>query len=152
MPGASTQGALKRLMPTARERQDLRKRVGAFIRQRREELGLSQGDIIKSLGYTSRNSVSNLETGREGLPAKRIYAWADILQLPRDAFFLFATGESEKMAEPPRSAPADPGGLSAVESELVTAYRKLPPKYQRRLLDAAEEFQTLARAAARTRR
>ncbi len=56
------------------------------------------------------------------------------------------------MAEPPRSAPAEADGLSAVERDLVAAYRKLPPKFQRRLLDAAEEFQTLSRAAARRRR
>lgn len=91
------------LIPSEGERQALRTRVGEFLRARRLELGLSQGDITRSMGYVSLNSVSNLETGREGLPAKRIYAWADILQLPRDAFFRFATGETEKM-ERPRAA------------------------------------------------
>jgi len=83
MPGTSTRGARKRR--TARERTDLWKRVGAFVRMRREELGLSQGDIIQVLGYKSRNAVSNIEVGIEGLPAKRAYAWADVLELPRDA-------------------------------------------------------------------
>jgi len=49
MPGTSTRDARKRR--TARERTDLWKRVGAFVRTRREELGLSQGDIIQVLGY-----------------------------------------------------------------------------------------------------
>mgnify|MGYP001602749236 CR=1 FL=1 len=52
MPGTSTRGARKRR--TGRERTDLWKRVGAFVRERREVLGLSQGDIIRVLGYKSR--------------------------------------------------------------------------------------------------
>jgi len=48
IPAPSTRGARKRR--TGRERTDLWKRVGAFVRARREELGLSQGDIIGVLG------------------------------------------------------------------------------------------------------
>ena len=123
--------------------------MGEFLRARRQELGLSQGDITRALGYVSLNSVSNLETGREGLPAKRIYAWADILQLPRDAFFRFATGETEKMESTKAAAPSDGASLVHAEADLVAAYRRLPPKYQRRLREAASEFETLARAEAR---
>ena len=136
----------------ARDRQALRKRVGEFLRVRRQDLGLSQGDITRALGYVSLNSVSNLETGREGLPAKRIYAWADILQLPRDAFFRFATGETEKMESAKASAAVEAEHLPKAEADLVAAYRRLPPKYQRRMREAASEFETLARAEARKRR
>src|ERR1051325_12226167 len=91
MPRTSAQP--RRKPPTDKDTLDLRKRIGVFVRTRRQQLGLSQGDIIEVLGYVSRNSVSNIETGREGLPAKRIYAWADVLEVPRDAFFRFVTGE-----------------------------------------------------------
>ena len=91
--------------------------------------------------------MSNLETGREGLPAKRIYAWADILQLPRDAFFRFVTGDVERM----EMTPDGPEKLRPGEAEIITAYRRLPRKYQRRLLETAEEFQPLARAESRRR-
>ena len=123
--------------------------MGEFLRARRQELGLSQGDITRALGYVSLNSVSNLETGREGLPAKRVYAWADILQLPRDAFFRFATGETEKMESAKASGAAETEHLPQAEAALVAAYRRLPAKYQRRLRDSASEFETLARAEAR---
>ncbi len=121
-------------------------RVGAFVRQRRTELGLSQGDIITALGYTSRNSVSNIEVGREGLPAKRIYAWADILEVPRDQFFRFATGEIEQMEAGAKEARGGP--LSATEKDLLETYRILPPRYQRRLREQAQEYVTLAQASA----
>lgn len=100
------------------------------------------------MGYVSLNSVSNLETGREGLPAKRIYAWADILQLPRDAFFRFVTGEAETM-ETGKASGTAAAEMTKAEGELLAAYRRLPAKYQRRLRAAASEFETLARAEAR---
>src|SRR5215831_3257505 len=49
------------------ETQQLYSRVGAWVRARREELGFSQGDVIKALGYRNRQSVSNIENGTEGV-------------------------------------------------------------------------------------
>ncbi len=142
----------KPLIPKVRERQARRTRVGAFLSARRQELGLTQRVIADSLGYVSLNSISNLETGREGLPAKRIYAWADILQVPRDAFFRFVTGEVEKMETSRAAAALEVAKLTQAETDLLAAYRRLPPKYQRRLRDSANEFETLARAESRARK
>src|SRR5439155_16032114 len=130
---------------------DLWKRVGAFVAKRREELGLSQGEIIRVLGYKSRNAVSNIEVGIEGLPAKRAYAWADVLEVPRDAFFNLVTGQSDRLDVPKAAKQQAAGRLTAAEGELLGSYRRLPPKYQRRLREHAHEFETLARADRRTR-
>ena len=151
MSGTSTGHIRKPLIPKRRERQALRKRVGAFLRSRRQGLGLSQGEITRALGYVSLNSVSNLETGREGLPAKRVYAWADILQVPRDAFFRFVTGETERM-DTGKAAATGNEKLSQAETDLLAAYRHLPTKFQRRLRDTVDEFETLARAEARAKK
>jgi transcriptional regulator with XRE-family HTH domain len=137
---------------TGKDRTELWKRVGAFVRERREALGLSQGDIIRVLGYKSRNAVSNIEVGIEGLPTKRAYAWADLLEVPRDAFFQFVTGSSESMV--PAKATAKPKSaeqLTAAEEELLAHYRRLPPKFQRRLREHAGELETLARVERRAR-
>jgi transcriptional regulator with XRE-family HTH domain len=151
MPGTSTRGARNRR--TGADRTALWKRVGAFVKVRREELGLSQGDIIRVLGYKSRNAVSNIEVGIEGLPAKRAYAWADVLEVPRDAFFGFVTGAVEQMEVPKVASKANASErLTAAESALLATYRKLPPKYQRRLREQADEFETLARAKRERRR
>ena len=149
--GTSRQKPRKPLIPKKREREALRKKVGEFLRERRIELGLTQAQITQALGYVSLNSVSNLETGREGLPAKRIYAWADILQLPRDAFFRFVTGEAETM-ETGKTSGAAGGEMTRTEAELLAAYRRLPAKYQRRLRAAAGEFETLARSETRKKK
>lgn len=119
---------------------------------RREELGLSQGDIIRVLAYKSRNAVSNIEVGIEGLPAKRVYAWAEVLEVPRDAFFRFVTGETERLEVPKAVSKQEVAErLSGAEAALVATYRKLPPKYQRRLREQAEEYATLARATRQSR-
>jgi transcriptional regulator with XRE-family HTH domain len=149
MPGTSTREPRNR--PTRQQRTELWKRVGAFVRARREELGLSQGDIIRVLGYKSRNAVSNIEVGIEGLPAKRAYAWADVLEVPRDPFYRFVTGEAERV-ESPKAAARQEELLSIAEAELLATYRRLPSKYQRRLREQAQEFETLARADARANR
>jgi len=133
MPRTSTPITLK----TSPERESLRKRVGAFVRKRREHLELSQGDIIRELGYVSRNSVSNIETGREGLPAKRIYAWAEVLKVPHDAFFRFATGDSKRMD---MREEAGVGPLNANETELVQFFRALSVKNQKQLRAYAKEL------------
>jgi len=51
----------------------LRARVGMFVRSRRHQLGLRLVDVSKALGYKSLNGVANVESGIEGLPAKRAY-------------------------------------------------------------------------------
>lgn len=117
--------------------------MGAYVKKRREELGLSQGDIINALGYKSRNAVSNIEVGIEGLPSKRIYDWADILEVPRDAFFRFATGEASTLD---KSSTKATEARTSGEKELLETYRTLSPKYQQRLRDQAKEFQILTNA------
>jgi transcriptional regulator with XRE-family HTH domain len=145
VPGTPLRAAQK--FRTPRERAELWKRVGSFVRQRREELGLSQGDVIRVLGYKSRNAVSNIEIGIEGLPAKRAYAWADVLEVPRDAFFEFVTGQTERLDVAKASAkPKASEQLTVAEAELLAHYRRLPAKFQRRLREHAGELETLARA------
>jgi transcriptional regulator with XRE-family HTH domain len=148
VPGTPLRSASNLRNP--RDRIALWKRVGSFVRQRREELGLNQGDIIRILGYKSRNAVSNIEVGIEGLPAKRAYAWADILEVPRDAFFQFVVGETDRLEVGKATArPQAAEQLTAAEQELLASYRRLPPKFQRRLREHAGELETLARAGRR---
>jgi hypothetical protein len=108
-------------------------------------MGLTMGDVIRALGYQNFASVWKLETGREGLPAKRVYAWADLLEVPRDQFFSFVMGEASEPPGRARTAPADAGAhLSAAEASLIATYRRLPPRYQGRVREAVKEFEMLA--------
>jgi transcriptional regulator with XRE-family HTH domain len=128
------------------------KQVGAFVRARRDQLGLSQNQVRHALGYQNATSVSLIELGKEGVATKRAYAWADVLEVPRDAFFKFVTGLSDTMelAEDSRKPKAS-ARLSAAEEELLASYRRLPAKLQRRLREHAGELEILASAARRAR-
>ena len=132
-----------------KDKQALWKRVGAFVRARRDELGLSQTAVARALGYSSTASISHLENGIEGLPAGRAYAWAEVLEVPRDAFFELVTGRRERMAPTVIPVKAKSAQLTAAEEELLASYRRLPAKYQRRLRQTAVELETLAQAGQR---
>jgi hypothetical protein len=53
MDGGSISGPKKPLVPPPRERQAIRRRVGAFIRARRKDLGLTLGEVVRPMGYTN---------------------------------------------------------------------------------------------------
>ena len=50
------------------------------IRQRREELGLSQWELAQKMGYTSRSSISKIESGENDIPQSKIMAFAAALE------------------------------------------------------------------------
>jgi transcriptional regulator with XRE-family HTH domain len=134
----------------AEQRAELRVRVGRFVRDRRNDLGLKLGDVSGALGYRSKNAVSNVESGIEGIPAKRAYAWADILEVPRDAFFQFVTGQIDDITRAATSTSSE--RLTDGEKELLGHYRRLPRRFQVMLRERAVELETLATAQRRRAR
>lgn len=84
--------------------------------------------MSRAMGYRSANSIVNVESGIEGIPAKRAYAWAELLELPRDAFFQFITGQLLKFSMSSSGATeGTPAALTSEETELLTRYRRLKP-------------------------
>jgi transcriptional regulator with XRE-family HTH domain len=133
-----------RLANLSKEEIKRRKRVGAFIKARRKKLRLSQGDLCKVLMYKNRNSISNVELGREGLPLKKIYQYADVLNVDRDDFFRFVVGELGDMAvEGVRKIEIkdqEERRLSPRETTLVVNFRRLSKKYQDRIMTELGEY------------
>lgn len=58
-------------------------RVGKFIRQRREALGLTQQDASILIGWECKNAqvISNIERLKNGVPAKHITKVCDVLKI-----------------------------------------------------------------------
>jgi transcriptional regulator with XRE-family HTH domain len=122
-----------------------RARVGAFVRLRRHQLGLRLIDVSSALGYKSLNAISNVEHGLEGVPAKRAYAWAEVLELPRDAFFRFVVGDISSLDETVSgTAPNRLGPLSGTEQALIVTYRRLPRPLRTQLRTRARELEAIA--------
>lgn len=49
------------------------------IKMRREELGLSQDELAKKLGYKSRSTIAKIESGDNDIPQAKIKAFSDAL-------------------------------------------------------------------------
>jgi transcriptional regulator with XRE-family HTH domain len=56
------------------------------IKERREELNMSQTDLAKKAGYTSRTSISKIESGKVDLTQSKIIALANALDLDTSDF------------------------------------------------------------------
>ena len=51
------------------------------IRLRREELGMSQQELADKLGYTSRSTITKIESGENDLTQSKIEAFAKALKI-----------------------------------------------------------------------
>lgn len=54
--------------------------VGERIRLRREELNMTQEELAKKVGYTSRSSVAKVEANANGMVQSKLILFADALQ------------------------------------------------------------------------
>ena len=55
-------------------------KIGARIKSRRQELSLSQEELARKIGYTSRTSIAKIEAGDIDLPQSKIVAFAEALE------------------------------------------------------------------------
>lgn len=65
--------------------QELRKAGGHWLRELREQKGLSQRDLARLVGAEYYTFISQLETGRGRVPPDRYRVWAEALGVkPRE--------------------------------------------------------------------
>ena len=55
--------------------------IGDRIAARRKELGMTQLQLAKKLGYTSKTTISRIETGSNKLKLSKVKAIADALEI-----------------------------------------------------------------------
>lgn len=93
--------------------------IGERIKARRQELGLTQSDLAKKLGYTDRASVSRVESGQIDLPQSRIVKFAEALRVS-PTFLMGWDQEPEDLGALAAEVLRDP-----VLLQLVLEYRSL---------------------------
>jgi len=57
------------------------KTIGERIKERREELNMSQDELATRLGYKSRSSITKIEKDGRELPQRKIYAISQVLNV-----------------------------------------------------------------------
>ena len=55
--------------------------VGERIKQRREELNMTQDELAKKVGYTSRSSVAKIEANANGMLQSKLILFAKALKV-----------------------------------------------------------------------
>jgi len=67
------------------------------IKQRREELNMSQEELANKLGYRTRSSIAKIESGNSDIPQAKITAFAEALQVSTS--FLMGIETVEKVTQ-----------------------------------------------------
>lgn len=124
--------------------------IGERIRKRREELGLTQEELAKKLGYKSRSSVNKVETARE-LSNKKVRQYAEILECS-PAYLMGWESENElaqiELSIQEQQAYAIDILSSAFrrsEIEHFKNYIKLTPSYARKVDNYTEKLLSMQR-------
>lgn len=90
------------------------KGFGERIANRRKELGYSQEELAKKLGYKSRSTINKIELGKNDIPQYKILEFAAALEMPVEDLMAYEQTE--------------PGSIvfeDALEEELIENFRKL---------------------------
>lgn len=70
--------------------------VGDRIRLKRQELNMTQLDLAKKMGYTSKTAISRVETNKEDITTVRVRKFADALNVTPS--YLMGWEEEEQKA------------------------------------------------------
>jgi len=123
--------------------------IGDRIKARREELGISQEELAKKVGYKSRSSVNKIEIDGRGLPQGKIVAFAKALQ-PSPAYLMGWTAEEASdviadLANTALEAVLTPNEVQCIhknsyENLIIKEMKKMNQKGKVKLLDTAREM------------
>lgn len=105
--------------------------IGDRIRQRREQIGMSQAELAVLSGYKSRASINKIEMGERDIRQNKIKVIADALRTSPS--YLMGWVEPEAANENKKDAPA----VSESVKNLVELISQLTPENQETLATVA---------------
>ena len=102
--------------------------VGDNILQKRKELGMTQEELAKRLGYKSKSTINKIEMGINDVPQSKIVRFAEIL-CTTPAYLMGWKEENEKGNSP------DVFELTEGEMMLLELFRQIPEDAQKMYLE-----------------
>ena len=94
---------------------------GARVRAKRIEMGLTQEELARAVGYTSRSTITKIESGERDLTRDKVAALAKALNA--DPVWLIGVNDDE-----------------CSEAELVSLFRKCPQEAKETLLNFVRSY------------
>ena len=73
--------------------------IGKRIMQRRNSLKLSQDELAKKLGYSSRSSIAKIEKGINDIPQVKVFEFAKALRTTPAYLLGYADVEEENVTK-----------------------------------------------------
>ncbi len=77
--------------------------VGTIIRARRKEIGMTQEELAKKLGYKSKVSINKIEMGERKIPSDKVGLVADALGISPD--YIYQWGKRDDLIEEKADTP-----------------------------------------------
>lgn len=108
--------------------------VGAKIKQRREELEMSQEELAKKLGYKSKSTIGKIEIGINDVAISKIVAFADALDTTPS--YLLGWTETRKKSNKIPVLGTVQAGIPIDAIEDIIDYEELDPA----MLNHGEEY------------
>lgn len=118
--------------------------VGQRIRQRRWQVGVTQGQLAEKVGIRFQQ-IQKYETGANRVSASRLWDIAEVLDVPVSYFFEdMDEGTTPDEAGFRMSAPRAGEIRDKEAMDLVRSYYAIPPSQRRRLFDLARVLSSAA--------
>lgn len=99
--------------------------VGDRILFMRKQLGLTQEELAKKMGYKSKSTINKIELGINDIPQSKIFQFAEVLDTT--PAYLMGWDEEEKIS------PNEPT-LTEGEKMLLDLFKKVPEDQQQLVL------------------
>lgn len=80
-------------------------KIGDIVKKRREELGISQVELAKRVGYTSRSAINKIEKNVNDIPRNKIQQFADTLQISPSYLMGWDNSDSAEAYSPVETFP-----------------------------------------------
>jgi transcriptional regulator with XRE-family HTH domain len=118
------------MMAHRRSTSDIDRALGQLLRERREELGMSQRHVARQLGVTYQQ-IQKYERGIDRIAASRLSVISRILKVPILYFYGASEGRAPHLAEPEQTELV--AGNAGETNRLLAAYRQIDSPGLRRL-------------------
>lgn len=102
--------------------------IGNNILQKRKELGMTQEELAKRLGYKSKSTINKIEMGINDVPQSKIVKFAEVL-CTTPAYLMGWKENTEK------ENPSDALKLTEGEMMLLELFRQFPEESQKMYLE-----------------
>lgn len=127
--------------------------IGDRIKQRREELNMSQEELAKRIGYKSRSSINKIELNLSDVPQKKVPEFAKVLNVSI-GYLMDETTNVKSHDETQQFTTVDEAMLFLIKSPVVSAYGgyDLDKMSDDEIVDFANELSSLFKVIAERRK